>query len=58
MSVQSRQRGSITSRKDFPGGLVVKTSPSDTAGMGSTPGWGAKIPHTLGPKNRNRRQKQ
>ena len=58
MSVQSRQRGSITSQKDSPGGPVVKTSPSDAAGVGSIPGWGAEIPHTLGPKNRNRRQKQ
>ena len=30
--------------RDFPGGLLVKTSPSDAGGVGSIPGWGAKIP--------------
>ena len=30
---------------DFPGGPVVKTSPSNTGGMGSVPCQGAKIPH-------------
>ena len=36
---------------DFPGGPVVKTSPSNAGGAGSIPGWGAKVPHALGPKN-------
>ena len=31
--------------RDFPGGLVVKTSPSNAGYVGSIPGWGAKIPH-------------
>ena len=35
---------------DFPGGPVVKTSPSN--------GQGAKIPHALRPKNQNIKQKQ
>ena len=30
---------------DFPGGPVVKTSPSHAGGVGSIPGRGAKIPH-------------
>ena len=30
---------------DFPGGLVVETSPSNAGYVGSIPGWGAKIPH-------------
>ena len=32
---------------DFPGGPVVKTSPSTTGGAGSIPGQGTKIPHAL-----------
>ena len=37
-------RGKI---QDFSGNPVVKTSPSKVGGMGSIPGWGAKIPHGL-----------
>ena len=33
---------------------MVRTSPSNTAGAGSIPGLGAKIPHASGPKNQNR----
>ena len=29
---------------NFPGDLVVKTLPSNAGGIGSIPGWGAKIP--------------
>ena len=43
---------------DFPGGPVVKTSPSNAGGAGSIPGRGAKIPHALRPKNQNIEQKQ
>ena len=43
---------------DFPGSPVVKTSPSNAGGEGSIPGWGAKIPHALGPKNQHIKQKQ
>ena len=39
--------------RDFSGGPVVKTSPSNAVGAGSIPGWGAKIPHASGPKNQN-----
>ena len=37
---------------------MVKTSPSNAGGMGSIPGRGAKIPHALGPKKQNIKQKQ
>ena len=44
--------------RDFPGGPVVKTSPSNAAGVGLIPGPGAKIPHASGPKNQHIKQKQ
>ena len=31
--------------RDFPGGPVVKTPPSNEGGTGSIPGRGTKIPH-------------
>ena len=34
---------------DFPGGPVVKNSPSNAKDVGSIPGRGTKIPHALGP---------
>ena len=43
--------------KTFPGGLVVKTLPSNAGGASSIPNQGAKIPHALGPKSQNIRQK-
>ena len=39
--------------RNFPGGLVVKNSPSSAGGVGSIPGWGAKIPHASQPKNQS-----
>ena len=36
----------------FPGGPVVKTSPSNSEGVGLIPGWGAKISHALWPKHK------
>ena len=39
-----------TLRRDFFGGLVVKTLPSNAGGMGSIPGQGAKISHASRPK--------
>ena len=36
--------------RDFPGGPVVKTSPSNAGSVGSIPGLGAKIPHASWPK--------
>ena len=44
--------------RDFAGGPVVKTSPSNPGSAGSIPGWEAKIPHALQPKNQNIKQKQ
>ena len=45
--------------RDFPGGPVVKTSPSNSGGVGSIPGWGTKIPRAFWlkkkPKNRSSR---
>ena len=43
---------------DFPGGPVVKTSPSNAGDEGSIPGRGAKIPHASQPRNQNVKQKQ
>ena len=43
---------------DFPGGPVVKTSPSKAGGVGSIPGQGFKIPHASWPENQNIKQKQ
>ena len=34
------------------------TLPFNAGGAGSIPGWGAKIPHALRPKNQNVKQKQ
>ena len=36
--------------RDFPGGPVVKTLPSNARGAGSIPGGGVKIPRALKPK--------
>ena len=43
-----QKRGS----RDFPGGLVVKTLPSNEAGVGSIPSQGAKTPYASWPKKR------
>ena len=37
---------------------MVKNPPSNAGDVGSIPGRGAKIPHALGPKNQNIKQKQ
>ena len=42
----------------FPVGPVVRTLPSNTRDSGSTPGWGAKIPHACLPRSQNIKQKQ
>ena len=36
---------------DFPGGAVVKNPPSNAGDMGSSPGWGIKIPHAMGQRS-------
>jgi len=43
---------------DFPGGPVVKTSPSNARDAGLIPGRRAKIPYALRPKKQNIKQKQ
>ena len=43
---------------DFPSGPVVDILPPSARGVGSIPGWGAKIPHALWPKNQNIKLKQ
>ena len=45
-------------KRDFPGGPVVKTSPSNAGGVGLIPGQEAKIPYALWPKKQNIKQKQ
>ena len=47
----------VMEKGDFPGGPVVKTLPSKAGGAGSILGQGTKIPHALGPKNQNIKQK-
>ena len=42
--------------RDFPGGPVVRNSPSNARGEGSIPGWGAKIPHALQPRKQHIKQ--
>ena len=43
---------------DFPGGSVVRTLPSNAGVAGLIPGWGAKIPRALWPKNQTIKEKQ
>ena len=52
------EEGSLQDVWDFPGGPVVKTSPSSVGGAGSIAGQGAKIPHASRPKNQIIKQKQ
>ena len=42
---------------DFPGGLVVKTSPSNIRGAGSIPNWGTKTANIWWPENQKMKQK-
>ena len=42
----------MTQLETSPGGLVIKISPSNSGGVGSIPGWGARIPHTSWPKEK------
>ena len=50
-------RDKTQSRGDFPGGPVIKTSPSDVAGAGSTPDRGPKIPHASCQKTETEKQR-
>ena len=47
-----------TQVRDFPGSLVVKTSPSNAGGASLIPGQGTKIPHASWPKYQNVKQKR
>ena len=40
-------------KRVFPGGPVVKTSPSNAASIGVSPGQEAKIPHAFTAKNKH-----
>ena len=44
--------------RDFPGGPVVKTLPSNAGGGGLILGQGTKIPHALQPKKQNLKQQK
>ena len=44
--------------RDFPGGPVVKTLPSNAGGVGSIPGWGTKIPHAVGCSQKLKKKKK
>ena len=45
--------------RDFPGGAVIQTSPSNAEGAGTIPVQGAKIPHvSQTKKKKNIKQKQ
>ena len=44
--------------RDFPGGAMVKTVPSNAGAAGSIPDGGTKIPHASLLKNQNEKQKQ
>ena len=41
--------------RDFPGGPVVETLPSNAEGAGLTSGWGAKVPHVVAKKTKERK---
>ena len=43
--------------RDFPGGPVVETLPSNAESMGSIPVQGARIPHASWPKRQDAKQK-
>ena len=43
---------------DFPGGLAIRTLPSNAGAVGSLPLQGTKIPHASRSKNQNIKQKQ
>ena len=48
---------SLITFRDFPGGPLVKTLPYNAGGVGLISGQGAKLLHTLWPKNQNIKQK-
>ena len=44
--------------REFPGGPVVKISPSNAWSVCSIPGQGAKIPHAPQPKKKKEKRKE
>ena len=54
----STPNNKTNNNRDFPGGPVVKISPSNAGGEGLIPDWGTKIPCALQTKNQNMKQKQ
>ena len=50
-----RNSNKICVSRDFPGGPVVKTLPSNAGDAGSTPDWRAKIPHASAAKKPQRK---
>ena len=46
----SQCSSSSWTKQDFPGGLMVSTSPSNARGVKSIPARGGKVPHALWPK--------
>ena len=57
-TLDSKKKKKRCHNRDFPGGSVVRTLPSDAGHAGSIPGQGVKVPHTSGPKIQNIKQKQ
>ena len=45
--IKESDEGCTSKCRNFLGDPVVKTLPSNAGGVGSIPGWGAKIPHAL-----------
>ena len=43
--IKESDEGCISKCQNFPDDPVVKTLPFNAGGVGSIPGWGAKIPH-------------
>ena len=54
----STPNNKTNNNRDFPGGPVVKISPSNAGGEGLIPDQGTKILHTSWPENQNMKQKQ
>lgn len=51
ISLGNKAKGKHHTYKDFPGALVVGTSPSNVKGVASIPHWGAEITQASCPKN-------
>ena len=47
----------VKTYRDFPGGSIIKTLPSNAGCVGSILGRGAKIPHAVRSKKQNIKQK-